>query len=57
MSVYTLTGLLNAHRAVILGHVPVDYAGLAISAVITLVIFISGILYLRRTEKYFADLV
>ena len=52
-----LTGLLNAHRAVILGHVPVDYAGLAISAVITLVIFISGILYLRRTEKYFADLV
>jgi len=35
----------------------VDYAGLAISAVITLVIFISGILYLRRTEKYFADLV
>jgi len=52
-----LTGLLNAHRAVILGHVPVDYVGLAISAVITLVIFFSGILYLRQTEKYFADLV
>lgn len=52
-----LTALLNAHRAVILGHVPVDYVGLAISAVITIVIFISGILYLRRTEKYFADLV
>ena len=52
-----LTGLLNAHRAVILGHVAVDYVGLAISAVITIVIFISGILYLRRTEKYFADLV
>jgi len=57
LSLNPLTGLLNAHRAVILGHVPVDYAGLAISAVITLVIFISGILYLRRTEKYFADLV
>ncbi len=52
-----LTGLLNAHRAVLLGHVPVDYAGLAISAAITLAIFFSGVLYLRRTEKYFADLV
>jgi len=52
-----LTGLINAHRAVLLGHVPVDYVGLAISAVITLVIFVTGILYLRRTEKYFADLV
>jgi lipopolysaccharide transport system permease protein len=52
-----LTGLLNAHRAVLLGHVPVDYVGLAVSAAITIVIFISGILYLRRTEKYFADLV
>ena len=52
-----LTGLINAHRAVLLGHVPVDYVGLAVSAVITLVIFVTGILYLRRTEKYFADLV
>ena len=52
-----LTGLLNAHRAVLLGHVPVDYVGLAISAAITLAIFFSGVLYLRRTEKYFADLV
>jgi len=57
LSLNPLTGLLNAHRAVLLGHVPVDYVGLTVSAVITIVIFISGILYLRRTEKYFADLV
>ena len=57
LSLNPLTGLLNAHRAVLLGHVPVDYAGLTISAVFTLVIFFSGILYLRQTEKYFADLV
>ena len=57
LSLNPLTGLINAHRAVLLGHVPVDYVGLAVSAVITIVIFISGILYLRRTEKYFADLV
>jgi len=57
LSLNPLTGLLDAHRAVLLGHVPVDYAGLGIAAAITLTIFITGILYLRRTEKYFADLV
>jgi len=57
LSLNPLTGLLNAHRAVLLGHAPVDYPGLAMSAAITLLIFISGIVYLRQTEKYFADLV
>jgi lipopolysaccharide transport system permease protein len=52
-----MTGLINAHRACILGHVPVDFIGLTISAIMTMVIFVSGILYLKNTEKYFADLV
>lgn len=52
-----MTGLINAHRASLLGHVPVDFVGLFISAVLTILIFISGILFLRRTEKYFADLI
>ena len=52
-----MTGLIGAHRACLLGHIPVDYVGLGISAVLTIVIFVSGILYLRSTEKYFADLI
>lgn len=52
-----LTGLINAHRAVLLGYTPVDYAGLGIAAIITIVIFLTGVLYLRKTEKYFADLI
>jgi lipopolysaccharide transport system permease protein len=52
-----MTGLINAHRACILGHVPVDFIGLAISGILTIVIFVSGILYLMSTEKYFADLI
>lgn len=52
-----LTGLISAHRACLLGHVPVDFIGLGISAILTIVIFVSGILYLKRTEKYFADLI
>ncbi len=57
LSLNPLTGLLNAHRAVLLGHAPVDYIGLGVSAGFTVLIFVSGVLYLRRTERYFADLV
>jgi lipopolysaccharide transport system permease protein len=52
-----MTGLIGAHRACLLGHVPVDFFGLAVSMILTIVIFASGILYLKNTEKYFADLV
>ncbi|HWQ49979.1 MAG TPA: ABC transporter permease [Methanosarcina sp.] len=52
-----LTGLISAHRACLLGYTSVDFVGLGISAILTIVIFVSGIVYLKRTEKYFADLV
>jgi lipopolysaccharide transport system permease protein len=51
-----LVGLINAHRACVL-NLPVDYVGLVISAIITIIVLISGIVYLKNTEKYFADLV
>ncbi|MGB9940432.1 ABC transporter permease [Methanosarcina sp.] len=52
-----MTGLINAHRACLLGHASVDFAGLSISALLTIIIFLSGIFYIKRTEKYFADLI
>lgn len=52
-----LTGLINAHRSCLLGYQPIDWYGFGIAVVITLVIFVTGILYLKHTEKYFADLV
>lgn len=52
-----MTGLIDAHRAVLLGHLPVNFWALGISIVISVVIFLSGIVYLKRTEKYFADLI
>jgi len=52
-----LTGLINAHRACLLGHMPVDWFGLGTSIIITIIILITGILYLKNTEKYFADLI
>jgi len=52
-----LTGLISAHRACLLGYTSVDFVGLGISAILTIIIFVSGVVYLKRTEKYFADLV
>ncbi|MFA4826207.1 MAG: ABC transporter permease [Methanoregula sp.] len=52
-----LTGLINAHRACLLGTIEFDLFGLIISAIITMAIFLSGIVYFRKTEKYFADLI
>ena len=50
-------GVINAYRASLLGHLPVDWFLLGISTVIILIIFISGMYYFRRMEKTFADVV
>lgn len=52
-----MTGLINAHRACLLGYKELDLFGLGISTVICIAIFCIGVLYLRKTEKYFADVV
>lgn len=52
-----MTGIINAHRAALLNHVPIDYGGLALSLLITLIVFITGIFYFKQTERYFADLI
>jgi lipopolysaccharide transport system permease protein len=50
-------GVINAYRASILGHLPIDWGMLGISAAIIVMIFLSGLYYFRRMEKIFADVV
>ncbi len=50
-------GVIKAYRASVLGHQPIDWLLLGISTVIIFVIFVSGLFYFRRMEKYFADIV
>ena len=50
-------GVIKAFRASILGHLPIDWFLLGLSAVIILFIFFSGLYYFRRMEKVFADVV
>lgn len=52
-----MTGAIEALRAAILGATPLPWAGLALSASIGAVIFISGVFYFRRVERYFADVI
>ena len=52
-----MSGIIDAHRACILGYKSVDWASLSLSTAITLVIFISGLFYFRKTENFFADII
>lgn len=52
-----MTGLLDAHRAALLGHKNIDFNGLGISVLVSIIIFITGIIYFKKTEKDFADLI
>jgi lipopolysaccharide transport system permease protein len=51
-----MAGIVDAYRSAILGKA-FEWGDLGISMAIAVVIFISGIMYFRKTEKYFADIV
>jgi lipopolysaccharide transport system permease protein len=50
-------GLIKAYRASILHHLPVDWFLLNLSTTMIFALFISGLYYFRRMERYFADIV
>lgn len=52
-----MSGFVEAHRALILGHQPVDWVLLAIGVGLTVIIFFSGIIYFKSVERYFADII
>jgi lipopolysaccharide transport system permease protein len=57
LAINPMGGVINAYRASILGHLPIDWGMLGISAAIIVMIFLSGLYYFRRMEKIFADVV
>jgi len=57
LSLNPISGIIDAHRACILGHKPIDWMSLGISAGVTLVIFITGVLYFNHAERFFADII
>lgn len=52
-----MTGVIKAARAAILGNFPINWTLLGISSLACFFIFIAGLWYFKKTEKYFADIV
>jgi len=51
-----VAGIVDAYRSAILGK-PFEWGNLGISMTIATVLFLCGLIYFRKTEKYFADIV
>ena len=51
-----MAGVVDAYRSAILGK-PFEWGNLGISMGIAVVIFLCGLMYFRKTERYFADII
>jgi len=57
LSLNPMAGVIEAMRPAVLGHLPIPWGLLLLSAVSGLVVFIGGVFYFRRVERYFADVI
>ena len=52
-----MSGIIESFRSVILGHKAIPTFGLTVSAVLTLILFFTGLFFFKRMEKKFADVI
>ena len=52
-----MCGIIEAFRAISIGHRPIEWELLGISIVISSLIFISGLFYFKKVERSFADVI
>jgi lipopolysaccharide transport system permease protein len=52
-----MAGIIESFRACILGHKPIPWLQFALSAILTISMFLIGFLYFSRMEREFADVV
>ena len=52
-----MTGVIKAARAALLGNFPINWELLGISSIVCFVVFVFGLYYFNKTEKYFADII
>jgi lipopolysaccharide transport system permease protein len=50
-------GVIEAFRPAVLGHMPIPWTSLGVSTGIGFLVFIGGVFYFRRVERYFADVI
>jgi lipopolysaccharide transport system permease protein len=52
-----MAGIIEGFRSALLGTVVFPTQMLLVSSVVSIILFITGALYFRRTERYFADVI
>ena len=57
LAINPMSGVIQTARGVILGIRAVDWQLLSVSMIISLSLFIFGIVYFRKTERFFADII
>lgn len=57
LSLNPMSGLIETHRHAILGYMDINLISLGISMVGIVLIFLSGMFYFKRVERYFADII
>src|SRR4030042_4424215 len=57
LSLNPMGGIIEAFRASTLGHQPINWNSLIISSAIGFTVFFTGMLYFRKVERSFADVI
>jgi len=57
LAINPMTGVIKAAHAAILGTTPINWLLLSISFVVTVLMFVVGLIYFKKTERYFADII
>jgi lipopolysaccharide transport system permease protein len=52
-----MSGVIENIRASVLGQTAINWDSLLISTILALLLFIFGLIYFQKTEKYFADII
>jgi lipopolysaccharide transport system permease protein len=54
---FPMAGVIEGFRAALLGSIPMPWDLIIPGAVMSVVLFVSGMAYFKRMERYFADVV
>lgn len=57
LAINPMTGVIKAAHAAIFNNAPINWPLLGISFITTSILFVIGIIYFKKTERYFADIV
>lgn len=57
LAINPMTGVIKAARAALFGLQPINWVVLLFSALAALIFFIVGLIYFKKTERFFADLI